>query len=446
MEKFSFFDDVNDDRVYFAEDFARHLAKFFTNGIFNNGCQVIANNDMTVTVKTGSANINGYRYDNDSDKILTVENADGVANRVDNIVIRLDLINRTINAMVIKGTFNEEAIAPDLVRNSTTYDLRIAKISIPAGTATITQDLIEDTRLITSDCGNVIAAVETPDTENLYIQLRAIFDKKISDMDSDFTTWFDNLKEKMNTDIKDLEKFINDSELNFNEWKTDFERDSETDFNEWFNTIKNKLGSDVAGQLQNQIDNIVNNLINYYKKTETYSKDEINEIVKATINIKKVDVLPSSDIKTNTIYLVPKSTSIAEVSTLSVNKASEEKLIIKANAPTSNISVQNVSKSIASSNNSYDEYIYVDSNWEMIGSTEVDLSDYITTQSLNDALKNYVSSTALDTKLQGYVKTTQLPTKVSQLENDMFIQADNEEDAKTKSAGDTKHIYYWVEE
>lgn len=25
MEKFSFFNDINDDRVYYAEDFARHL-------------------------------------------------------------------------------------------------------------------------------------------------------------------------------------------------------------------------------------------------------------------------------------------------------------------------------------------------------------------------------------------------------------------------------------
>lgn len=30
MEKFSFFNDINDDRVYYAEDFARHLKKYFT--------------------------------------------------------------------------------------------------------------------------------------------------------------------------------------------------------------------------------------------------------------------------------------------------------------------------------------------------------------------------------------------------------------------------------
>ena len=61
MEKFSFFNDINDDRVYYAEDFARHLKKYFTNGIFNNELKVIANNDMTITIQEGDANIEGYR-------------------------------------------------------------------------------------------------------------------------------------------------------------------------------------------------------------------------------------------------------------------------------------------------------------------------------------------------------------------------------------------------
>ena len=73
MEKFSFFNDINDDRVYYAEDFARHLKKYFTNGIFNNELKVIANNDMTITIQEGDANIEGYRYTNTGDLIKTIE-------------------------------------------------------------------------------------------------------------------------------------------------------------------------------------------------------------------------------------------------------------------------------------------------------------------------------------------------------------------------------------
>ena len=172
MEKYTFFNDVDDDRIYFAEDFARHLATFFTNGIFNNGCKVI-----------------GYRYDNDDIKKINVDNADGVLNRIDNVVIRWDLTNRIITTQVIKGAFAEKPIPPNIERTSTIYDLRIAKISIPAGTTKITQDLITDTRFNSSDCGNVTQAVLSLNTEDIFNQYQAMFD-----------TWFTEIKDKLSTD------------------------------------------------------------------------------------------------------------------------------------------------------------------------------------------------------------------------------------------------------
>lgn len=221
MEKFSFFNDINDDRVYYAEDFARHLKKYFTNGIFNNELKVIANNDMTITIKEGDANIEGYRYTNTGDLVKTIDNADGTLNRIDNVVLRLDLTNRLISAQIIKGTFADKPVAPELIRTSTIYDLRIAKISIPAGTTTITQDLITDTRFITSDCGNVISTVQTPDTENLFIQMQTLFEKQINELNNNFEIWFDS--------------------------------------------IKNQLDSDAAGNLQNQINNLNSNKVDNAK-------------------------------------------------------------------------------------------------------------------------------------------------------------------------------------
>lgn len=221
MEKFSFFNDVNDDRVYYAEDWARHLKKYFTNGIFNNELNVVSNNDMTITIKEGDANIEGYRYTNTGDLVKTIDNADGTLNRIDNVVLRLDLTNRLISAQIIKGTFADKPVAPELIRTSTIYDLRIAKISIPAGTTTITQDLITDTRFITSDCGNVISTVQTPDTENLFIQMQTLFEKQINELNNNFEIWFDS--------------------------------------------IKNQLDSDAAGNLQNQINNLNSNKVDNAK-------------------------------------------------------------------------------------------------------------------------------------------------------------------------------------
>ena len=174
-EQSNFFNSINRDRPYDAEYFAEYFAKFFTNGIFNNGLQVVVNEGMSVNLSEGTANINGYRYKNNPNKTLNITNADGILDRVDNIVIRLDLPNREITAKVIQGEFSENAVAPELVRDNAIYDLRVAKINIPAGTTEITQDLIEDTRLIGLDCGNVICAVQTPDFTKILLQYETIW-------------------------------------------------------------------------------------------------------------------------------------------------------------------------------------------------------------------------------------------------------------------------------
>ena len=118
------------------------------------------------------------------------------------------------------------------------------------------------------------------------------------------------------------------------------------------------------------ITNAVNDLINYYKKTETYTKTEVDSLISAisTIQFEVVSSLPTTNIKTNVIYLVPKQT-----------------------AQTSNVK---------------DEYINLDgttAGWEKIGDTEVDLSGYVTTTALNTALADYTTTANLTTLLAGKV-------------------------------------------
>lgn len=93
--------------------------------------------------------------------------------------------------------------------------------------------------------------------------------------------------------------------------------------------------------VSNFITNTVDDLVNYYKKSETFTKQEVNNLISAitTMNIQVVQTLPVQDISTTTIYLVPKTT--------------------------------------AEQNDAYDEYIYVSNAWEHIGSTEVDLTNYV---------------------------------------------------------------------
>ena len=332
MEKYSFFNDVDNDRVYYAEDFAEYFIPFFTNGIFNNGCNVIANNDnMSVNIEAGRAFINGYRYYNNSSKNLTIENADGVLNRIDNIVIRLDLTNRTITTQVVKGTFADVPNAPDLVRTSTVYDLRIAKISIPAGTTEITQDLITDTRFINSDCGNVISPIETPDTEKLFIQIQTAFDKQLNEMNAtikQFKTDTDEILTNTNENISNkLSEYDKNYETTMDGYDTTFQKkltDYGLDFGTWFTKVKNTLSADVAGSLLTEINKVNDRVdgLNIPTKTGDLTNDA-NFIDKSVSELDNFYDKKQIDAKLSTVYK-PKGGDVWDVKDTGMNYAYTE--------------------------------------------------------------------------------------------------------------------------
>lgn len=126
--------------------------------------------------------------------------------------------------------------------------------------------------------------------------------------------------------------------------------------------------------------NSVSNLVNYYLKTETYNKSEVNTLIDNVKNsrFEVVAQLPTSDIQTNVIYLVPKVDGEVQ--------------------------------------NGYDEYINLDgttSGWELIGSTDIDLSGYVTDSELATALTSYVTTQALNATLADYVSNSALATALS---------------------------------
>lgn len=129
------------------------------------------------------------------------------------------------------------------------------------------------------------------------------------------------------------------------------------------------------------ITNTVDNLVNYYKKTETYTQSEVNNLLGqiTTINFKVVELLPETG-ESNLIYLVKR-----------VAKATTDDL--------------------------YDEYIWIaeDSKYEIIGSTSVDLSNYYNKSEADSkfALKVDVADMLTKTEAaQTYATKTELGTKL----------------------------------
>lgn len=138
-----------------------------------------------------------------------------------------------------------------------------------------------------------------------------------------------------------------------------------------------QLSNDATGFITAAVDN----LVNYYTKAETYTQEEVNALIGqiATISFEVVDQLPQTG-ESNKIYLVAKTTGQPQ--------------------------------------DGYDEYIYVNGNWEHIGSTDIDLSQYATNASVDAKLEGYVSNESLSATLTNYAQTSAIPTLLSQLTND----------------------------
>ena len=222
MEKCSFFNaeliDGEYDRVYLAEDYARYFSSFIGNGVFPNpssNLKVVASGEnMKVTVKAGKAWINGYYYENDSDLTLIIDNADGVLNRIDRIVVCLDHLKREINVKIKKGDYSSNPIPKEITRNDDIYELALADIKVNNGFISIQNSYISDLRLNKELCGVVCGTVHEVDTTDIFNTYQNYLNERMNS--NEFDEWFNGLKNKLNPE-EDDENFKNAVDLLFEE-------------------------------------------------------------------------------------------------------------------------------------------------------------------------------------------------------------------------------------
>lgn len=237
----------NNDREYFANDFTRYFKEFISSGLFMkraDSLQVIANGDMTVTLRPGNLIIDGYRYENLNDIIIPIEPADGVLNRIDRVSVTWIKEERDIHKTVQKGTQSYLPVAPECRRTEEYKDYVVADIYIPAGSIKITQDNITDQRLNSEICGLAIAFSEI-DTKLIFDQLQAFYEKVVEEN----RAWEEGKKQE---------------------------------FDEWFQNAKDQLAGDVAGNLQKQIGTL-SNLLTENKENLVGAVNEVKESIRAPV-------------------------------------------------------------------------------------------------------------------------------------------------------------------
>lgn len=157
------------DRVYSSEAFARLFRTIMRDGTVHNDGDELAVSPtvpaaMSVDVGTGMALVQGRYLINDAALTLAVEAADPSYPRIDRVVVRADLVGRTVHAVVKKGTAAASPVAPALTRTAETWELSLAQVRVEAGATSIVAAKITDERANTSLCG-VAAPVYVPSSQ-----------------------------------------------------------------------------------------------------------------------------------------------------------------------------------------------------------------------------------------------------------------------------------------
>ena len=177
MITYGFFDSVDGDRKYNADDISNFFLKLISDGVFPtpaNSMQVQEVSGMTVKVSAGWGFIKCKWINNDSDLYLTLDEPDIVLDRKDRIVMRLNKDTRLIEIAIKKGTPAESAYTapPELQRDESIWELSLAYINVEpdAKNRGIRQMDISDERPYEHLCGWVTGRIQEIDTTNLFAQ------------------------------------------------------------------------------------------------------------------------------------------------------------------------------------------------------------------------------------------------------------------------------------
>lgn len=215
------------DRAIDASMYRRLMSKYFTTGVFpddtDSAFKVLAF-DKNIIVKKGSANINGVYAELEEDVTINITDYISSSNTVTlAVALRNDdtLSARKTTVQIVTNRTNQ--LVPP-TRNSTVYEIYVAKVVLEPNAITVYQSDITDLRLNTEYCGVVTATVKGVDTTTFYDQFQGALDRFLETVQSaiDGTT-AGNLQNQINERVKitdivdDLESTDTDKPLSANQ-------------------------------------------------------------------------------------------------------------------------------------------------------------------------------------------------------------------------------------
>ena len=192
-----FFNSVNHDRLYDAEQISSIFDGIINDGIFEHvgsafRVSAYANADDTVIVGSGRAWFDHTWTLNDSDFSMTLDPPNDLLNRIDTIVIDVNRTEdiRKNSILLVKGTEALEAQPPELINTETHKQYPIAHVTRSAGGNSKISNSDIEILVGTGSCPWVTGPLEVINADIYLQQLEQIFND-----------WFDELQASLEGNI-----------------------------------------------------------------------------------------------------------------------------------------------------------------------------------------------------------------------------------------------------
>lgn len=201
-----FFDSIDGDRKYAANEMNRPYKRVITEGVFatprgtpSTDLQVLSGNDyMNLIIKKGEGLLGGKWFENTADEVMTVSNNTGIVPRIDSIIIQMDnrQVGRVANIVCREGTPNSTPKPPAINTVDNVVEKRIANIYVASGANWLNQDAITDLRG-SAECLWITSLIQQVDTSTLYTQWQNAYQGYYNDQTEAFNAFMKSLTEQL---------------------------------------------------------------------------------------------------------------------------------------------------------------------------------------------------------------------------------------------------------
>lgn len=228
MAQWSFpFADNNGDRVYNDGDFSLFYENLFKSGVVatvGNALRITqqTGGGMQIVVKSGAAILRGRQYYNTEDLAVNVPVASATQDRVDSVVVRLDLGSRAITLAYKQGDVNVQ-------RDESVFELQLATINIGRNTVNIFDANITDKR-----ADETVSGYSSPYEKISVSGLEDQYQNMLQNA-------FESFKTTANDNMTELQQLLTNQQAIFQAW---------------FSNLQTQLDTDAAGNLQNQLNKL----------------------------------------------------------------------------------------------------------------------------------------------------------------------------------------------